>query len=79
MLLIEQEVEYMESTWRAKTIGPSLPSFYLDDDCLLSNKSYGFDLFSSDDGVCMEWLEKQTISSVVFASYGTFSKYDESS
>ncbi|KQJ81837.1 UDP-glucosyltransferase UGT13248 isoform X2 [Brachypodium distachyon] len=72
------EVEYMESTWRAKTIGPSLPSFYLDDDRLPSSKSYGFNLFNGDDVVCMEWLEKQTISSIVLASYGTFSEYDES-
>jgi hypothetical protein len=66
----------MESTWRAKMIGPTLPSFYLDDDRLPSNKYYGFNMFGRD-APCMEWLEKQSISSVVLVSYGTFSNYDE--
>jgi hypothetical protein len=71
----EQEAEYMELTWRAKMIGPTLPSFYLDDDRLPSNKSYGFNLFNCD-APCMDWLEKQEISSVVLVSYGTVSNYD---
>lgn len=71
----KQEGEFMELTWRAKTVGPTLPSFYLNDDRLPSNKSYGFNLFGSD-APCMDWLEKQSISSVVLVSYGTFSNYD---
>ena len=65
----------MELTWRAKMIGPTLPSFFLDDDRLPSNKSYGFNLFSGDEP-CMDWLEKQSTSSVVLVSYGTVSNYD---
>lgn len=72
---IEQEVECMKLTWRAKTIGPTLPSYYLGDDRLPSNKSYGFNLFV-DDAACMDWLEKQNISSVVLVSYGSYSNYD---
>lgn len=71
----EQEVEYMELTWRAKMVGPTLPSYYLGDGRLPSNKSYGFDLFNSDVE-CMDWLEKQMNSSVVLVSYGTVSNYD---
>ncbi|KAL6841191.1 hypothetical protein ACP4OV_029160 [Aristida adscensionis] len=71
-----KEADYMELTWRAKTIGPTLPSFYLeDDDRLPSNNTYGFDLFSSTVS-CMPWLDKQPPCSVVFASYGTFSDYN---
>ncbi|KAM0888564.1 hypothetical protein ACQ4PT_028260 [Festuca glaucescens] len=69
------EAEYMELTWRAKMIGPTLPSFYLDDDRLPCNTSYGFNLFDGD-APCMDWLEKQNISSVVLVSYGTVSNYD---
>ncbi|KAG2642451.1 hypothetical protein PVAP13_2KG279266 [Panicum virgatum] len=54
-----KEAEYLESTWRAKTVGPTLPSFYLDDGRLPSNKTYGFDLFPSTAAPCMAWLEKQ--------------------
>ncbi|KAM3274078.1 hypothetical protein ACQJBY_043328 [Aegilops geniculata] len=70
-----KEVEYMELTWRAKMVGPTLPSFYLDDDRLPSNKSYGFNFFNGDK-LCMDWLEKQSNSSVVLVSYGTVSNYD---
>nr|QCP66401.1 putative UDP-glucosyltransferase [Triticum aestivum] len=69
------EAEYMELTWGAKTVGPTLPSFYLEDDRLPSNKSYGFNLFG-DDAPCLDWLQEQSISSVVLVSYGTFSNYD---
>jgi hypothetical protein len=69
-LLTEQEAEYMERTWRAKTIGPTLPSFYLDDGRLPSNKTYGVSFFSSS-ALTMEWLDKQLTCSVVLASYGT--------
>ncbi|KAF6999027.1 hypothetical protein CFC21_015101 [Triticum aestivum] len=64
------EADYMQSKWRAKTVGPTLPSFYLDDDRLLSNKAYGFNLVSSTSP-CMAWLDKQAPCSVLLASYGT--------
>ncbi|CAL5028639.1 unnamed protein product [Urochloa decumbens] len=71
------EAEYMERTWRAKTIGPCLPSFYLDDGRLPSNKTYGVSFFSSS-APAMEWLGKQATCSVVLASYGTVYSLDES-
>ncbi|TVU07292.1 hypothetical protein EJB05_47341, partial [Eragrostis curvula] len=70
-----KEADYMEATWRAKTIGPLLPSFYLDDGRLPDNKTYGFNLFSSTIS-CMAWLDKQSPRSVVLVSYGTVSDYD---
>ncbi|KAM0892973.1 hypothetical protein ACQ4PT_025441 [Festuca glaucescens] len=69
------EVEYMESTWRAKMIGPTVPSFYLDDHRSPSNKFYGFNYLSGEES-CMDWMEKQSANSVVFVSYGTFSEYE---
>jgi hypothetical protein len=71
----EQEAKYMESTWRAKMIGPAVPSFYLDDHRSPSNKLYGFNYLSGGES-CMDWLEKQSANSVVFVSYGTFSEYE---
>uniref|UniRef100_A0A0D9W2N4 Glycosyltransferase n=1 Tax=Leersia perrieri TaxID=77586 RepID=A0A0D9W2N4_9ORYZ len=70
------EAEYMESTWRAKTVGPTLPSFYLDDDRLPSNRNYGFKLFSNNSAPFMAWLDKQAVGSVVLASYGTVANLD---
>ncbi|CAL5035533.1 unnamed protein product [Urochloa decumbens] len=65
------EADYLESTWHAKTIGPTLPSFYLNDGRLPSNKTYGLNLFSSSAAPCMAWLNKQEPCSVLLASYGT--------
>ncbi|EEE60508.1 hypothetical protein OsJ_13814 [Oryza sativa Japonica Group] len=69
------EAEHMESTWRAKTVGPMLPSFFLDDGRLPANKNHGIDIFTGD-APCMEWLDKQAPCSVVLASYGTVYSLD---
>ncbi|KAF7006326.1 hypothetical protein CFC21_021375 [Triticum aestivum] len=69
------EADYMESKWGAKTVGPTLPSFYLDDDRLPSNKTYGFNLVSSTSP-CVAWLNKQAPCSVLLASYGTVANLD---
>ncbi|KAM3372541.1 hypothetical protein ACQJBY_019435 [Aegilops geniculata] len=69
------EADYMESKWGAKTVGPTLPSFYLADDRLSSNKTYGFNLVSST-APCMAWLDKQAPCSVLLASYGTVANLD---
>ncbi|KAM0890438.1 hypothetical protein ACQ4PT_027067 [Festuca glaucescens] len=71
------EADYMESRWCAKTVGPTLPSFYLDDDRLPLNKSYGFNLVSNT-APCMTWLDTQAPCSVVLASYGTVANLDMS-
>uniref|UniRef100_A0ACD5Z2M5 Uncharacterized protein n=1 Tax=Avena sativa TaxID=4498 RepID=A0ACD5Z2M5_AVESA len=71
-----QEAAYMASRWRAKTVGPTLPSFFLDDDRLPSNRAYGVNFFSSDDVPCMAWLDQQPLCSVVLASYGTVYSMD---
>ncbi|CAD6204180.1 unnamed protein product [Miscanthus lutarioriparius] len=79
------EAEYMETTWRAKTVGPALPSFYLDDGRLPSNKTSGVSFFSSSaptmewldsSAPTMEWLDRQLPCSVVLASYGTVYSLD---
>ncbi|VAH41438.1 unnamed protein product [Triticum turgidum subsp. durum] len=69
------EADYMELKWCAKTVGPTLPSFYLDDDRLPSNKTYGFNLVSSTSP-CVAWLNKQAPCSVLLASYGTVANLD---
>nr|CAB3486530.1 unnamed protein product [Digitaria exilis] len=71
-----KEADYLESTWRAKTIGPTLPSFYLDDGRLPFNKAYGFNLFSSTAAPCMAWLDSKEPCSVVLVSYGTVANLD---
>ena len=71
-----QEAEYMEWRWRAKTVGPLLPSFFLDDGRLPLNKAYGMNFSSSTALPCMAWLDQQQPGSVVLASYGTVYSLD---
>ncbi|KAL6650403.1 hypothetical protein ACP70R_009328 [Stipagrostis hirtigluma subsp. patula] len=71
------DADYLKSTWRAKTIGPTLQLFYLDDGRQPSNKTYGFILFSmSAAAPCMAWLDNQAPCSVVLVSHGTVADLD---
>ncbi|KAF0914034.1 hypothetical protein E2562_026454 [Oryza meyeriana var. granulata] len=65
-----QEAEYMAATWGAKTIGPTVPSAYLDGR-LPNDASYGFHLHTPMTAECRVWLDDQPAGSVVYASFGS--------
>uniref|UniRef100_A0A0E0M3G9 Glycosyltransferase n=1 Tax=Oryza punctata TaxID=4537 RepID=A0A0E0M3G9_ORYPU len=65
-----QEADYMATTWGAKTIGPTVPSAYLDNR-LPDDASYGFHLHTPMTAECREWLDAQPAGSVVYASFGS--------
>ena len=54
-----------------RTIGPTLPSAYLDKR-LGDDKDYGLNMLKPVTGACMEWLDSKPNGSVVYASYGSF-------
>ncbi|OMO72427.1 UDP-glucuronosyl/UDP-glucosyltransferase [Corchorus olitorius] len=61
----------MSGIWRLGTIGPTIPSIYLDKR-LENNKDYGISLFKPDTSTCMNWLNsKPNIGSVVYVSFGS--------
>ncbi|KAL6845966.1 hypothetical protein ACP4OV_023414 [Aristida adscensionis] len=68
-----KEAEYMASEWRAKTIGPTVPAFFLGDGRLPSDSKYGLHLFELTSAPCMAWLDAHPPRSVVFASFGSLS------
>lgn len=59
-----------QSATRMLTIGPSVPSFYLDKR-LKDNNDYGLHLFTPDTDTCMKWLDKKEVASVVYVSFGS--------
>ncbi|KAF5945032.1 hypothetical protein HYC85_015260 [Camellia sinensis] len=61
-------VDWMAKLWRVRTIGPTVPSMYLDE-LLKDDTDYGINLFKPKSSVCMNWLSDKPISSVV--SLGT--------
>ncbi|XP_062194176.1 UDP-glucosyltransferase UGT13248-like [Phragmites australis] len=74
--LESEEAAYMESAWRAKTIGPTVPASYLGDDRLPSDTRYGFHLYELTTAPCIAWLDTHPPRSVVYASFGSLSDLD---
>lgn len=71
--LEEEVLGYMTKLWKVRTVGPTLPSMYLDKR-LEDDKAYGINLFKSNDEVCMKWLNDKPIGSVVYVSFGSLAK-----
>ncbi|KAL9457162.1 hypothetical protein AB3S75_006243 [Citrus x aurantiifolia] len=69
--LEEEVVEWLRKTWSLRTIGPTIPSFYLDKQ-IEDDKDYGFSMFKSSTEACMKWLNDRAKESVVYVSYGSF-------
>lgn len=61
----------MGKLFRVATIGPTVPSMYLDKR-LENDKNYGADLYKPDSSLCMKWLNKQENRSVVYVSFGSW-------
>lgn len=60
----------MGKVWPMKTIGPTIPSHYLDRR-LKDDKDYGFNMFKPKSDACMNWLNEQTKGSIVYVSFGS--------
>jgi pathogen-inducible salicylic acid glucosyltransferase len=66
----------MASSWRAKTIGPTVPASYIGDDRLPSDTKYGLHLYELTSAPCIAWLDAHPPRSVVYASFGSLSDLD---
>lgn len=58
-----------------KTIGPAIPSMYLDKR-LEGDKHYGLNMFKPMTDACMTWLNERSISSVVYVAFGSLATLD---
>ena len=56
--------------WPIKTIGPVIPSVYLDK-WLDDDKEYGLHLFKLDVDACMKWLNTKETGFVIYTSFGS--------
>ncbi|KAL8521688.1 hypothetical protein ACS0TY_011992 [Phlomoides rotata] len=73
--LEEEATDWLAKFLPVKTIGPTIPSMYLDKR-LMEDKHYGLSIFKADD-TCMKWLEERAAGSVIYVSFGSMAKLEE--
>ncbi|KAH9618413.1 hypothetical protein KSS87_000500 [Heliosperma pusillum] len=67
-------LQWMSKTFNVKTIGPTLPSSYLDKR-IKDDVDYGFHAFNLDNNTCLNWLNNKPAQSVVFIAFGSSVHY----
>lgn len=60
----------MSKLWAVRTIGPTVPSVYLDKR-VADDSAYGFNLYNPNSDACMTWLNRKETGSVVYVSFGS--------
>ncbi|KAK7405707.1 hypothetical protein VNO78_07315 [Psophocarpus tetragonolobus] len=73
---LEKEVtDWLMKIWpKLKTIGPTIPSMFLDKR-VKDDDGYGFSLFESEE--CVKWMDNKPNGSIVYVSFGSFSTLNE--
>ncbi|KAF5446499.1 hypothetical protein F2P56_032123, partial [Juglans regia] len=68
---LEQEaVDWMSKIMPLRTVGPTIPSMFLDKR-LEDDKDYGFSVFKPNTDACLKWLNDRPKGSVVYVSFGS--------
>ncbi|CAN4104518.1 unnamed protein product [Withania somnifera] len=74
---LEKEViDWIRTQYTIKTIGPTIPSTYLDKR-LKEDKEYGVSLFKPKGETCLNCLDSRETGSVVYVSFGSLASLGE--
>lgn len=65
-----QVIKWMSTLWPVRTIGPTLPSLYLDNR-VKDDNDYGFNIIKPNTDACLKWLDSKEKSSVIYVSFGS--------
>ncbi|KAM7496296.1 hypothetical protein LguiA_020710 [Lonicera macranthoides] len=71
--LEEEVVDWMAKLGRLKTIGPTIPSNYLDKR-LKDDNDYGLNMFNPKTDTCMTWLSERLNGSVAYVAFGSLAE-----
>ncbi|XP_058094342.1 flavonol 7-O-beta-glucosyltransferase UGT74F1-like [Magnolia sinica] len=71
--LESEVVKWIAKMWPTKTIGPTVPSMFLDKR-VRDDKDYSINLVKPDSSTCMKWLDERATNSVVYISFGSVAK-----
>ncbi|XP_048499971.1 UDP-glycosyltransferase 74G1 [Beta vulgaris subsp. vulgaris] len=69
-------VDWMSKMWKVKTIGPTVPSYYLDKR-LEDDKDYSLQFFKPNTVLCKNWLDSKPKESVIYISFGSAAELSE--
>ncbi|CAJ2666370.1 unnamed protein product [Trifolium pratense] len=69
-------VDWLAKKWRLKTIGPCVPSMFLDKR-LKDDNDYGISTFGPNSEACIKWLDNKPKDSVVYVSFGSLAGLSE--
>ncbi|KMT10142.1 hypothetical protein BVRB_5g119040 [Beta vulgaris subsp. vulgaris] len=72
----KEVVDWMTKMWKVRTIGPTIPSYYLDKR-LKNDKDYNFHRFKPNAPICKNWLDTKPRHSVIYMSFGSLAKLSE--
>nr|GMC55433.1 UDP-glycosyltransferase 74G1-like [Ipomoea batatas] len=70
VLIEDMIIEWMEKLWTVRTVGPTIPSAYLDNR-LPYDIEYDLSMFKPMTEICMKWLDDQQDKSVIYVSFGS--------
>ncbi|MED6222765.1 hypothetical protein PIB30_067533 [Stylosanthes scabra] len=71
-----QVVNWLKEIWPLKTIGPCVPSMYLDKR-ILDDNDYGVSIYDQNTDACIKWLNDKPKGSVVYVSFGSMAGLTE--
>ncbi|XP_028765437.1 UDP-glycosyltransferase 74F2-like isoform X1 [Neltuma alba] len=71
-----EAVDLMRRMWPVKTIGPTVPSMFLDKK-IQDDQDYGISMFKPENDLCMNWLHHKPKASVIYVSFGSLANLSE--